>query len=80
MEHIIYIIEKMIQRYTYRMNEARNKFNLDLDSEIDYKKMFYLFEWKVQVLKELLININSEWDYIRTLEKLEKSENFNIKL
>lgn len=71
MEHIIYIIEKMIQKYTYRMEDVRDKMNLDIDWSIDYKKMFYIFEWKVTVLKELLININAENDYIRTLEKLE---------
>lgn len=78
MEQVIYEIEKLIHKYTYRMNDVRNKMNLDLDSEIDYRKMFYIFEWKVQVLKELLQNINEEREYIRTLEKLEKLYNNDI--
>ncbi len=84
MEQMIYEIEKLINKYSYQRNNIRYKIYNDdihyLEGSIDYIKMSYIFDAKIECLRELLFNINAEKEYIRTLEKLEKSENLNIKL
>lgn len=75
MEQVIYGIEKLICKYTYYHNYYKTLPKERRDWNIDYLSMAERCEIKIECLKEVLVNINSAWDHIRTLEKLEKKYN-----